>query len=155
MKISQWRNVWDSKASRRVRFSVHLRIGSILLKQIEFCRFDVQCCSMLMTWWFTRLTSHDDQRTVQSTCAGLNEFFRDIGLSISESKTELVWFSRKHTNLSVCVTLNGRCMSVVPKFRYLGVVFDRKLLWGVHVHYIQQKYCKRINFLRYMAGVSW
>jgi hypothetical protein len=94
------------------------------------------------------------QRTVQSDCVNLNEFFRYIGLSISESKSGLVLFSRKHTNSSVCVTLNGQCMSVVPKFRYLRVVFDEKLLWGAHVHN-QQKCCKRINFLRSMAGVSW
>jgi hypothetical protein len=28
--------------------------------------------------------------------------------------------------------LNGRFMPVVPNFRYLGVVFDGKLLWGAH-----------------------
>jgi hypothetical protein len=39
------------------------------------------------------------QRTVQSACDGLNGFFRDIVLSISEPKSELVLFSRKHTNL--------------------------------------------------------
>jgi hypothetical protein len=66
-------------------------------------------------------TSHVDvenvQRTVQSACAGPNEFFKDIGLSISQSKPKLVLFSRKNTNLSGCVTLNGQCMSVVPEFR--------------------------------------
>jgi hypothetical protein len=76
---------------------------------------------------------------VQSACAGLNEFFRDMGLSIYESKSELVLFSRKHTDPSVCVTLNGECMSVVPKFHYLDVVFDEKFLYGAHVVYIQQK----------------
>jgi hypothetical protein len=88
---------------------------------------------------------------MSTTCAGLNEFFMNIGLSISESKSELVLFSRKHTNPSVCVTLNGQCMPVVPKFRYLGVVFDRKLLWGAHL----QNCCKRIIFLPSMAGVPW
>jgi hypothetical protein len=70
------------------------------------------------------------QRTVQSACDGLNGIFMEIGLPISE----LVLFSRKHINPSVCVTLNGQCMPVVPKFRYLGVVFDRKLLWGRALH---------------------
>jgi hypothetical protein len=46
-------------------------------------------------------------------------------------------------------------MPVVPKFWYLGVVFDEKVLWGTHVIYIQQKCAKRLNFLRYMAGVSY
>jgi hypothetical protein len=56
------------------------------------------------------------QRTMQSACVGLNKFFRDIGRSLSESKSELILFSRKYTNPSVCVTLNGQCMSVVPEF---------------------------------------
>jgi hypothetical protein len=137
--------VWDSKASHRVRISVYFRIVSILLKQIEFCRFVVRCCNDV----------ENVQQTVQSACAALNEFFRDIGLSISESKSELVLFSRKHTNPSVCVAINGQCLSVVPKFRYLGVVFDGKLIWGAHVHYIQQKCCKRMNFVRSLAKVSW
>jgi hypothetical protein len=81
------------------------------------------------------------QWSVQSACAVLNEFFRDIGLLISESKSELVSFSRKHTNPSVCVTLNGQYMSVVSEFHYFGVVFDRKLLWGAHAH-------KRTTFSR-------
>jgi hypothetical protein len=86
------------------------------------------------------------QRTVQSACAGLNGVFRDIEVSVSESKTEVVLFSRKHINPSVYVTLNGHGMPVVPKFRYFGVVFDGKLLWSAHVHYLQQKCYKRLYF---------
>jgi hypothetical protein len=67
----------------------------------------------------------------------------------------LVLFSRKHTNPPIYMSLNGRLMPVVPKFRYLAVVFDGKLLWGAHVCYIQQKCFKRIKFLRSMAKVSW
>jgi hypothetical protein len=57
-------------------------------------------------------------------------FFRGIGLSLSEAQFDLVLFSRKHTNPSIYVSLNGRFMPVVPIFRYIGVVFDGKLLWG-------------------------
>jgi hypothetical protein len=64
-------------------------------------------------------------------------FFREIGLSISKAKSELVLFSRKHTNLPIYVSLNGRFMPMMPNFRYLGIVFDGKLLWF-----------KKINFLR-------
>jgi hypothetical protein len=121
--------------------------------------FPVRCSMLQYADDLAAYASHVDvenvQRAVQSAFAGLNEFFRDIGLSISESKSELVLFSWIHTNPSVCVTLNGQCMSVLPDFRYLSVVFDRKLLKGADVHYSQQKCCKRINFLRSMAGVSW
>jgi hypothetical protein len=62
----------------------------------------------------------DDVENVQRTVQ-----FANIGLSILESKSELMLFSRKHTNPSVCVTLNGQCLSVVPEFRYLGVVYQK------------------------------
>jgi hypothetical protein len=95
----------------------------------------VRCWILQYADDLTVYASHDVlenvQRTVQSACAGLNEFFRD-------SRYLSSYYSQGNTNPSVYVTLNGQCMSVVPKFRYLGVVFDGKLLWGPHVHYIQQ-----------------
>ncbi len=92
---------------------------------------------------------------IQSAFNRLNDFFAEIGLSISEKKTELVLFSRKHTNPEVRIDLNGAQVKISNSFRYLGVVFDRKLLWNDHVELIQQKCLKRINLLRNMAGVSW
>jgi hypothetical protein len=65
--------------------------------------------------------------SLQSACAGLNEFFRDIGLSISESKSELVLFSRKHTNPSVCVNV---CLSC-PNFG-TSVWCSTENFYGVH-----------------------
>jgi hypothetical protein len=83
----------------------------------------------------TVYVAHDDvekvQWTVQSACDGLNGFFRNIGLSISESKSELVLFSIKHTNPSVCVTLNGQCTPVGPKFGAL-VWCSTENFYGAH-----------------------
>jgi hypothetical protein len=61
-------------------------------------------------------------------CASFNGFFRGIGLSISEAKLELVLFARTHTNPPINVSLNGLFMPVMHNYRYLGVVFDGKLL---------------------------
>jgi hypothetical protein len=73
------------------------------------------------------------QRTIQTACARLNGFFSE-GLGsqyrrLSLFCSALVLFSRKHTNPPISVSLNGRFMPVVPNFRYLGVVFDGKLIW--------------------------
>jgi hypothetical protein len=52
--------------------------------------FVVRCSMLQYADYLAVYTSHVElenvHRTVQSACAGLNEFFRDIGLSISESK---------------------------------------------------------------------
>lgn len=103
--------------------------------------------------------SHKDAKVaqikIQSACNQLNSFFEKIGLSVSEKKSEIVLFSRKHTNEDIQILMNGSRMPVSETFRYLGVVFDRKLLWNSHVKYIQEKCLKRINLLSCMAGVSW
>jgi hypothetical protein len=67
------------------------------------------------------------QRTVQYARGGINGFFRDIGLSISESKSELLIFSRKHTNPSVCVTLqsfNVQTLEVIGRVPPLRLKFS-------------------------------
>jgi hypothetical protein len=89
-------------------------------------------CSMLqytdnLAVYVSHVNVENAQRTVRSACNTLNEVFRNIALPISGSKSGLIFFSR-NTNPSVSVTLNGRCMPVVPKFRSPGVVFDGKLL---------------------------
>jgi ribonuclease HI len=95
------------------------------------------------------------QTTIQTALGKLDRFFLNIGLSISEKKSELVLFSRKRSTPTIQVFLNDRLLTVSKNFRYLGVVFDEKLLWNSHIHLVQQKCTKRINFLRCMAGVSW
>jgi hypothetical protein len=98
-------------------------------------QFLLICCSILLYANDLAIyAAHYDvgniQRTIKSVCANFNGFFREIGLSISEAKFELVLFSRKHTNPPIYVSLNGSFVPVVPNFRYFGVVFDGKLLWG-------------------------
>jgi ribonuclease HI len=94
-------------------------------------------------------------RRIQVACNNLNNFFAKIGLSVSEKKSEIMIFSRKHSDPEAQITLNGTPLKLSNTFRYLGVVFDRKLLWNAHIKYILQKCSTRINFLRSMAGVSW
>jgi hypothetical protein len=83
MKISQWP---VSGQSARVRLSVHFHITSIILRQIEFCRFVApDVC---------HLDVENVQQPEQSAFDGLNGFFRDIGPSISESNSEFILLSR-------------------------------------------------------------
>jgi hypothetical protein len=56
-------------------------------------------CSMLqyaddLALYVYNVDVENVQRTVQSACDGFNVVFREIGLSISESKSQLILFSR-------------------------------------------------------------
>jgi hypothetical protein len=72
-------------------------------------RFLPARCSILqyaddLDIYATHYDVEDIQRTIESTCASLNGFFRGIGLSISKAKSELVLFLKKHTNTPIYVS---------------------------------------------------
>ena len=42
-------------------------------------------------------------------------------------------FTRKHNYDTVSLYLNGERIEFVESFKYLGVIFDRKLKWKIHI----------------------
>jgi Reverse transcriptase (RNA-dependent DNA polymerase) len=68
------------------------------------------------------------ERCIQTACYRLNGFYEDIGLTISERKSELVLFQENsHTRIpNICILINGKPLPLSQSFRYLGVIFDRK-----------------------------
>jgi hypothetical protein len=116
------RPVAECVGSRRVWLSVHFGIASFSGRSsFAGSLFDVAIWKMS-----------------SKRCSLLALALMNIsGTLDSESKSEHALFSRKHSNPSICVTLNGQCMSDVPKFQHL--------LRGAHVNYALC--CKRMNFL--------
>jgi hypothetical protein len=69
-------------------------------------------------------------------------WFGDLGLSLSANKSKMMVFGQ--TGL-----LN------VTEFKYLGIIFDRKLTWRLHAEYIHQICHARVNFMKRIVGQSW
>jgi hypothetical protein len=64
-------------------------------------------------------------------------WFGDLGLSLSANKSEMMVLLRKHA-------VGQTAIRNVTEFKYLGIIFDRKLTWRQHAEYIQA-----------IAGQSW
>ncbi|XP_055608580.1 uncharacterized protein LOC129755905 isoform X1 [Uranotaenia lowii] len=92
---------------------------------------------------------------LQETLNNLSHWARNLGIEFSPSKTELVVFSRKHSPPQIELLMIGRTLTQSLSFKYLGVWFDSKCLWGKHIRYLTQKCQKRINFLRTITGTWW
>jgi hypothetical protein len=64
-------------------------------------------------------------------------------IKINEDKTQGIYFSRSRRPPQSHLTLNGRDILFVNSAKYLGVIFDRKITWRLHIEMIEAKANKR------------
>ena len=53
------------------------------------------------------------------------------------------------------LTIYNSQIPVVSQTKFLGVIFDNKLNFKAHIHYVHQKCEKAINLLTSVAKVDW
>lgn len=95
------------------------------------------------------------EREMQCVVWRLSRSYAELGLTLSQAKTEFMLFSRQHITPSIRLRLDNKLLKRVHEFRYLGVIFDHKLKWKSQVEALSAKCGKRINFLKSVAGSSW
>jgi hypothetical protein len=78
-------------------------------------------------------------------------FLSNLGLFISTTKSEVVFFSRRPVESPPSLTMGGIGLPISQEFKYLGVVFDRGLTWNAHTRYVLKRYKTRINFMKSIA----
>jgi len=74
--------------------------------------------------------------------------------SISAGKCALLPFSRKrHPSTAPALHIDGQVIPVVNNFKFLGLIFDSKLRWNLHIQYVIKK-CLKLKPLFYVITRS-
>ena len=92
------------------------------------------------------------KRQLQLNLNKIQRWATENGFKFSKSKTVSLHFCnlRKAHNDSF-LTLDGTPISVVEENKFLGVVFDRKLSFILHIKQLKAKCQKALNLLRVVA----
>ena len=79
-----------------------------------------------------------------------------MALKFSKSKTQCVHFCqlRKQHDDSV-LTLHGSPIPVVQEYKYLGLIFDKKLSFIPHIKYLKAKCLKSLSILKVLSHTTW
>lgn len=56
--------------------------------------------------------------------------------------------SRKKAPLTFQYSINGRCLSAVNCYKYLGLIITSDLRWNEHITFIEKKAMKKLGYLR-------
>jgi hypothetical protein len=75
------------------------------------------------------------QRGINSTV----EWSRSWNIKINEDKTQAIYLSHRIRPPESLLTLNGRNIPFVNNVKYLGVIFNRKITWRLHIKMIKTK----------------
>jgi hypothetical protein len=75
------------------------------------------------------------QRGVNSMAAWCERW----NIKINEEKTRAIYFSHQRRPPDSLLTLNGRNIPFVNSVKYLGVIFDKRMTWKLHIETIEAK----------------
>ena len=96
-----------------------------------------------------------DFREVQQALNELENWAGENNLKFNVEKTKAVLFTRKYKFTEPTITLDGKNIEFVSSFKYLGVIFDKKLKWNEHVKVQAKKAKAALMIGRRMVGHNW
>uniref|UniRef100_A0A8C6LHB5 Reverse transcriptase domain-containing protein n=1 Tax=Nothobranchius furzeri TaxID=105023 RepID=A0A8C6LHB5_NOTFU len=73
----------------------------------------------------------------------------------SVEKTKTMFFTRKKVREDLKLKLYSQELERVNKFKFLGIWFDERITWGVHIQSIMDKSKKVLNIMRCLVGSEW
>jgi len=87
----------------------------------------------------------------------ISNVFREAGLTLEHSKTEVFYFTRSHkyNNPSLDLrSVGGPLLTPKPIWQYLGFFFDRKLSFCHHCHYYTTKSLSTVKAMKLLDNSS-
>ena len=99
---------------------------------------------------------HTIERQLQQCLNKIQKWTNENGFKFSKTKTKCMHFCqlRKLHNDPV-LKLDGVDIPVVDEYKFLGVIFDKKLSFIPHLKYLKTKCNKALQLLRVVAHTDW
>ena len=75
------------------------------------------------------------------------EWLKANKLSLNTKKTVCQIYSNSRTEIQLNVLLNNETIPAVEKVKYLGIIIDRNLNWGLHIHQLSSMISRNIGIM--------
>ena len=94
-------------------------------------------------------------KKIQEYLDTLNIWFEKWGFTLSWSKTIPVLFTKSTKPYLPTLKLKDKTLTYATSHKFLGMIFDSKLLWHPHVENIVARCKRKLNFLKCLSGTKW
>ena len=104
--------------------------------------------------YFAVCNAQEISNTLTSELAKVNDWLVHNSLFIHQGKTECVLFGTgsRLANANLSVNIDGKELTRVAEYKYLGVILDESLSWNARVNHLISKVSKRLGILGRTRG---
>ena len=96
------------------------------------------------------------ERHLQQCINRIEDWALHNGFKFSKSKTQCVHFCQlRKVHDDPELYLYGSLIPVVEDFKFLGIIFDRKLSFIPHIKYLKAKCLKALDLLKVLSHTNW
>jgi hypothetical protein len=111
---------------------------------------DYRCKSSSLCGWHLSICDRTQRRLCFEKSPAWPKFHVGLvwtlNIKINEEKTRAIYFSHQRRLPDSLLTLNGQNIPFVNNVKYLGVIFDKRMTWRLHIETIEAK--AFITFIR-------
>lgn len=95
------------------------------------------------------------ENELQKTVNKLDNWAKENGFIFSTTKTNIIDFCKlkKHTYLNI--KLQNKTIEQVTHIKFLGMYFDHRMTWKIHISNLRKECHKRINLLKILSHQKW
>lgn len=108
-----------------------------------------------MTFYTASKDINLNHHRLSNALTEFHNWTQHTGLTLSQTKTKVVTFARRRTDLPSNIKLGPYELPYEKVVKFLGIYLDQKLLWKEQIEYIVAKMEKRVNLLRSVNGTNW
>ena len=104
--------------------------------------------------YFAASNTQEISSTLTSELAKVNDWLVHSSLFIHPGKTECTLFGTgsRLANANLSVNIDGKELTKVAEYKYLGVILDESLPWNAYVNYFISKVSKKLGILGCTRG---
>jgi hypothetical protein len=94
-------------------------------------------------------------RKLQRSLTSMEAWCERWNIKINEDKTQGIYFSHSLRLPVSRLTLNGRDIPFVNSIKYLGVIFNKKITWRLHIRRIEAKAFRTFIRVYFLFKSEW
>ena len=105
--------------------------------------------------WHSSRNAQSSAQQIQLALESVNRWALEWGFKFSVQKCIGVVFTRKRNVPPLNLTLDNQPIPIKNSVRFLGLHFDSRLNWRIHINNLIDSCSKKVNVLKFLSGKSW
>ena len=95
------------------------------------------------------------ERRLQSNINKIHQWATINGFKMSPGKTKCIHFCHKRNCPDPVLVMGNRPIEVVPYHKFLGIIFDKKHTFKIHIDKLKKRCMKAMNILKVVSHQKW